>query len=81
MYSKKDSSLPKKTEMLVKTIEAYRLLIDVYKVEHYKTAATSAMRDATNASEILDLVEKKTGMRIDVITGEEEANYLLREST
>ncbi len=47
-----------KEEMLVKTIKSYKLLIDVYNVKNYITAATSAMRDAANAKQILQHVQK-----------------------
>lgn len=67
---------PEKTEMLIKTIKAYRLLIDAYGVAHTKTAATSAMRDASNAREILDRVRAEAGLDIHVISGEEEATYI-----
>jgi len=65
-----------RAEMLYKTIESYKLLMDVYGVHHLKAAATSAMRDATNAKEILTQVKDKTGIEIKVITGEEEASYI-----
>jgi exopolyphosphatase/guanosine-5'-triphosphate,3'-diphosphate pyrophosphatase len=65
-----------KSEMLVKTIKAYKLLIDAYQVKHMITAATSAMRDATNAKRILEEVKKETGIDLKVITGEEEASYI-----
>lgn len=65
-----------KKEMLVKTIKAYKLLIDVYQVQHLITAATSAMRDASNAKILLQEVKEETGMDIRVITGEEEASFI-----
>ncbi len=65
-----------KKEMLVKTIKAYKLLIDVYQVQHLITAATSAMRDASNAKNILQEVKEETGIEIRVITGEEEASFI-----
>ncbi|MGZ3838220.1 MAG: Ppx/GppA phosphatase family protein [Flavisolibacter sp.] len=67
---------PEKIDMLVKTIQSYKLLIEVYQVKHYITAATSAMRDAINAREILQQVKTETGMEIHVITGEDEASYI-----
>lgn len=63
-------------DMFVKTIQAYKLLIDVYNVEHFITAATSAMRDAANAKKILNRIQKETGIEIKVISGEEEASYI-----
>ena len=66
----------KKTEHLIKTIQSYKLLLDVYEVKHLKACATSAMRDATNAKDILDMVKEVSGITIKVITGEEEATYI-----
>jgi len=65
-----------KAAMLVKTIEAYRHLIDVYEVKHLITAATAAMRDARNARSVLKKVKEVTGIDIRVISGEEEASYI-----
>lgn len=65
-----------KKEMLVKTIKAYKLLLDVYQVKHLITAATSAMRDASNAPGLLEQVKQETGINIRVITGEEEATFI-----
>ena len=65
-----------RAENLVKTIKSYKLLIDVYEVKHWITAATSAMRDALNAKDILNKVKEETGVDIKVISGEEEASYI-----
>ena len=65
-----------KAQMLIKTILSYKLLIDVYQVKEYITAATSAMRDASNAREILERVRQESGIDIKVITGEEEASFI-----
>jgi exopolyphosphatase / guanosine-5'-triphosphate,3'-diphosphate pyrophosphatase len=45
-------------------------------VKHIKAAATSAMRDAGNAQEIIDLVQKETGILIEVISGGYEASLI-----
>ncbi len=65
-----------KIDMFVKTIQSYKLLIDVYGVKHFIAAATSAMRDAGNAKQILSRIKKETGIDIKVISGDEEANYI-----
>lgn len=67
---------PEKEEMLLKTIKSYKLLLDVYEVKHLITAATSAMRDASNAPVVLERVKKETGIDIKIISGEEEATYI-----
>lgn len=66
----------KRADALVNTIKAYKLLLDVYEVKYLKTAATSAMRDASNGRQILDRVKTETGMDIRVITGQEEASFI-----
>ncbi|MGV3528841.1 MAG: exopolyphosphatase [Flavisolibacter sp.] len=65
-----------KKERFIKTIQSYQLLLDVYQVDHYISAATSAMRDATNAVEILEEVKQRTGISIEVISGQQEASYI-----
>ena len=66
----------KKTEQLCKTIKAYRLLLDVYGIKYLKACATSAMRDATNAVQVLQRVKAETGITVKVISGEEEATLI-----
>ncbi|MGZ3844562.1 MAG: Ppx/GppA phosphatase family protein [Flavisolibacter sp.] len=65
-----------KVDMFIKTLLAYKLLIDVYQVKHYIAAATSAMRDASNAKEILTRAKTESGLDIKVISGDDEANYI-----
>jgi exopolyphosphatase/guanosine-5'-triphosphate,3'-diphosphate pyrophosphatase len=66
----------RRIENLIKTIKSYKLLIDVYEVNHWITVATSAMRDALNARFILERVKQETGVDIKVISGEEEASNI-----
>jgi len=65
-----------KIVMFLKTMKAYKLLLDVYEVKHLKACATSAMRDAENAQEIIDRIKTEAGIDIRVITGQEEAAYI-----
>lgn len=65
-----------KAEKLLKTIQSYKLLLDVYEVEHLKACATAAMRDAQNAAEVIELIKKETGIEIEVISGQDEAAYI-----
>lgn len=65
-----------KAEKFITTVKAYKNLLDVYEVSDLITAATSAMRDASNAADILKRVEAETGINIRVISGEQEANYI-----
>jgi len=63
-------------EMLIQTMKAYRHLLKVYDVTDFIACATSAMRDAKNGQEIIDLVKKETGITIEVLTGDKEASMI-----
>ena len=65
-----------KVEKILKTIKSYKLLLDVYEVKHLKACATSAMRDAINAPEIIKKVKAETGIQINIISGQEEASFI-----
>lgn len=66
----------KKKKKLKDTIMIYKLLMDVYDVEGLEACATSAMRDASNGSEIMQEIKEETGVDIRIITGMEEATIL-----
>jgi exopolyphosphatase/guanosine-5'-triphosphate,3'-diphosphate pyrophosphatase len=63
---------PKK-DMMLETMRAFRHIMNAYQVEHVMACATSAMRDAKNAQEILKEIRQETGISIEVISGEKEA--------
>src|SRR6201992_26012 len=75
VFEKKEIS-PEKTDMILHTIKAYKHLLDAYGVRHLKAAAPSAMRDAVNAQEIIDTVQRETGVLIEVISGGSEASLI-----
>ena len=65
-----------KEKMLVETMKSFRHLMNAYKVEALKACATSAMRDAQNADQIIATVQKEAGISIEVIDGDMEANLI-----
>ena len=67
---------PEKKLMLVETMKSFRHLMNAYNVEALKACATSAMRDAENAQEIIATVQKEAGILIEVIDGDMEANLI-----
>ena len=67
---------PQKATNIIKTIQSYKLLMDVYGVKHLKACATSAMRDARNGKEIIQKVKLETGIDIGIISGQEEASLI-----
>ncbi|PIB27113.1 exopolyphosphatase [Maribacter sp. 4U21] len=58
---------------MVKTMRAFKLLMDVAGVQNYRACATSAMREANNGNEIIQLIREKSGIQIEVIDGKQEA--------
>ncbi len=75
VFEGKTISVEKK-EMFLQTMQAFKFLIKAYKVEAVKACATSAMRDALNAPEIISAIKKATGIPIEIITGDMEANLV-----
>ncbi len=65
-----------KINKVVETIKAYKHLLNIYEVQYLKACATSAMRDAKNAGDIIRKVKMETGIEIRVISGDEEASFI-----
>jgi len=59
-------------EATLKTLEAFRRIMDTYGVVRYRAVATSAVREAQNADAFLDRVRLRTGIDVEVIDGSEE---------
>lgn len=58
---------------MVDAMKAYKLLMGVYKVERYMACATSAMREAYNGKEVVEIIQKEADIKIDIIDGKKEA--------
>ena len=58
---------------MIDAMKAFKLLMGVYKVEKYAACATSAMREAYNGKELVDLIAEKSNVAIDIIEGKTEA--------
>lgn len=61
---------------LAKALFGFKNLIEAFEVEHYRICATSAMRDAMNNKEVMAYVEGMSGLKIEVISGAEEAELI-----
>ncbi len=60
-------------DRMVDAMDAFRLLMKVYKVDNYKACATSAMREAYNGKEVAAIIKEKTKIEIEIIDGKQEA--------
>ena len=68
--------ISKKEKNMIRLMKAYKNLMKIYGVSAYRACATSAMRDAENGPDIIKAVEKKTGIKIEIIDGQEEARMI-----
>ena len=66
----------KKEIQLTQVLMGMKLLIDSLGVEHFRFCATSAMRSAENGREVVNAIEIKTGLAIDILSGAEEADII-----
>ena len=66
----------KKEIQLTQVLLGMKLLIDSLDVEHFRICATSAMRSAENGREVVNSIEIKTGLAIDILSGAEEADII-----
>ncbi len=65
-----------KIGMMLQTMKAFKHLLNAYDVKHVIACATSAMRDAKNASDIIRKIKLETDISIEVISGDREAGLI-----
>ncbi len=65
-----------KRGMVMQTMKAYGHLLNAYGVKNVITCATSAMRDASNSSDLIRKVKLETGLEIEIISGDFEASII-----
>jgi len=61
------------SDRIVDTMLAFSLLMKSHNVVKYKACATSAMRESSNGKNVVERVLNESGIKIDIIDGEEEA--------
>lgn len=66
----------KKATDFSKTIQAFSLIAETFNVKKLRAVATSAMREAINAKEVIAQIKKESGVTIEVISGDEEAKLI-----
>ena len=66
----------KREKNMMRLMKSYAYLMKIYDVQKYRACATSAMRDAKNGMDIIKEIEKKTGIHIEIIGGQEEAQIV-----
>jgi ppx/gppA phosphatase family protein len=69
----------KKSKKLISLMRAYKELMEIYDVSNYRACATSAMRDADNGLELVQAIEQEVGIKIEIISGREEAQLISQD--
>jgi len=70
---------PEREQKLLKTLAAFKTLIEVNDAVTYEAVATSAMREAANGAQIITRIEKELKLKVRIIDGQEEAE-IIREA-
>jgi exopolyphosphatase/guanosine-5'-triphosphate,3'-diphosphate pyrophosphatase len=65
-----------KLNTLIHMMKSFRQLMRTFSVTDYRVCATSAMREAKNSKQVVKTVEKESGLKIEIISGEEEAEIV-----
>lgn len=66
----------RKAEKLITAMRGFMELIKVYEVDDYRAVATSAMRDASNSSDIIARIKKEADLEVEIIDGKLEAQLV-----
>jgi len=60
----------------VEALTRFRRTMEALDIEHYRAVATSAVRESSNRDEFVDRVLDETGLRLEIISGSEEARLV-----
>jgi exopolyphosphatase/guanosine-5'-triphosphate,3'-diphosphate pyrophosphatase len=63
-------------DRMMKLMLAYQLLMELHEVDDYMACSTSAMREADNGYEVREHIEQRTGIHIQIIDGQKEAELV-----
>lgn len=66
----------KKADELLKTMLAFKNLMEVYKVVDYMACATSALREADNGQELVKKIKELTNLDLEIVEGQREAHII-----
>lgn len=61
---------------LVLSMQAFRNMLEIYRIKYFRACATSAIREAENQQMVISDVLSKTGIRIEPISGDQEADFI-----
>jgi exopolyphosphatase/guanosine-5'-triphosphate,3'-diphosphate pyrophosphatase len=65
-----------RVQRLIKTMQAFKLLIDVFDPVAYRACATASLREAINGEDIVKQIRRECGLKIEIISGKTEAELI-----
>jgi exopolyphosphatase/guanosine-5'-triphosphate,3'-diphosphate pyrophosphatase len=68
----------RKREQLTNVMQGFSHIMKACNVSKYRACATSAMRDAANGREIVQIIQKESDIDIEIISGQEEADMVFK---
>jgi len=63
-------------QRMINAMQSFKMLMDVHGVSHYMACATSALREAKNASQLIERIRKETEVAVELIDGKREAEII-----
>ena len=67
----------KNSKKLIDTIHAFYLMIRAYEPVSFRSCATAALRTASNGKKLVDTINSKVDVGLEIISGEEEARIIM----
>lgn len=77
-YVRHGALTPEGIEVACQTLQGYRSLMDNLELSDLRVFATASLRNISNTEEAVGAVMAATGLRVDVLTGREEAELSFR---
>lgn len=60
----------------INTLKGFKSIIDKRQIDQVYATATSAFRNAKNGVQLVEKIKEETGIEVQIITGEQEADYI-----
>lgn len=70
--------LPEAIDRAILAIQSFKNTIDHHGITEIYAFGTSALRNANNATEVVNSIKSLTNIKVDVISGEREAEFIYR---
>ena len=61
-----------KLEELCRTLKEFSVIMDSYRADAYKAYGTSAIRETENSAIVVDQIEQRTGIRVEILSNSEQ---------